>query len=66
LDIVRGEMVEKDLDRLITKRQDQRRQTEGERLKEALYEPSVSAYIARQEAARQTERTSSATRGGPL
>ena len=51
----RGEMVEKELDALITRRDDKRRQTEGERLEEELYEPSVRMWRERREAARRAE-----------
>jgi len=49
-------MVESDLDSLIRWRGTHRRQTEGERLTEEFYKPSVRAYNVRQEAARQAER----------
>lgn len=52
----RGEMVEAELDAMIRRRDTHRRQSEGERLEESLYEPSVRAYNARLEAARQAER----------
>jgi hypothetical protein len=50
LDISRGESTEKELDALIRRRHDQRCQSEGERLEEELYEPSVRAWRERQEA----------------
>jgi hypothetical protein len=56
VDIARSEQVESELDALIRRRDTHRRRTEGERLTEELYEPSVRAYNARQEAARQAER----------
>ncbi len=52
MDIPRGEAVEADLTRLIEKR----RQTEGERRKEELYEPWVRAWRERQEAEKRTAR----------
>ena len=42
--VARGEMVESELASLIRRRDTHRRQTEGERLEEELYEPSVRAY----------------------
>ena len=56
MDIARSEQVESELDAMIRRRDTHRRQTEGERLEEELYEPSVRAYNARLEAARQAER----------
>lgn len=50
MDISRSEQVETDLDRLIERRDAERRKTEGERLEEALWMPSERAYFARQEA----------------
>lgn len=47
MDIARGEQVESDLDRLIERRDTERRKTEGERLEEALWQESVRAYHAR-------------------
>jgi hypothetical protein len=44
-----GERVERDLDRLIERRHDQRRQSEGERRAEDLWQESVRRYNARQE-----------------
>ena len=44
MDITRGEVVESDLDRLISKRDEKRRQTEGERLEEELYMESVRRH----------------------
>ena len=43
----RGEMVEAELDAMIRRRDEKRRQTEGERLEEALWAESVRAYNAR-------------------
>jgi hypothetical protein len=45
--ISRGEQVEADLDAMIRWRDEKRRQTEGERLEEELYEPSTRAYRER-------------------
>ena len=56
MDVGRAESVERELDRLIEKRHDHRRQTEGERLEEELYEPSVRAWRVRQEAEKQADR----------
>jgi hypothetical protein len=50
VDISRSEQVETDLDRLIERRDSERRKTEGERLEESLWVPSERAYLARQEA----------------
>ncbi len=50
MDISRSEIVETDLDRLIERRDAQRRKTEGERLEEALWAESVARYNARREA----------------
>ena len=47
--VSRGEMVESELDGLIRRRDTHRRQTEGERLEEELYEPSVRAWRERRE-----------------
>jgi hypothetical protein len=47
LDISSGEHVETDLDNLITRRDGQRRKTEGERLTEDLWMPSARAYRER-------------------
>ena len=44
VDISRGEHVEKELDLLITRRDAQRRQTEGERRDEELWRESESRY----------------------
>ena len=49
-DIARSEQVESELDAMIRRRDTHRRQTEGERLTEELYEPSVRAWRERQEA----------------
>jgi hypothetical protein len=43
-----GERVEAELDRLIERRDDQRRQAEGERRAEDLWQESVRRYNARQ------------------
>ncbi len=50
MDIARSEQVESELDAMIPRRDTHRRQTEGERLTEELYEPSVRAWRERQEA----------------
>jgi hypothetical protein len=50
VDISRSEHVETDLNRLIERRNAQRRKTEGERLEEELWQESARAYHARQEA----------------
>ena len=55
MDVSRADSVERELDRLIEKRHDQRRQTEGERLEEELYESSTRAWRERQEAVRRAE-----------
>ncbi len=51
---MRGEQVEAELDAMIRRRDTHRRQTEGERLIEELYEPSVRAWRERQEAEKRT------------
>ena len=56
MDIARSEQVESELDALIRRRDEKRRQTEGERLEEELYEPSVRAWRERQEAEKRTAR----------
>jgi hypothetical protein len=43
VDIARSEQVESELDAMIRRRDTHRSQTEGERLEEELYEPSVRA-----------------------
>ncbi len=48
MDIVRGEWVEKDLDRLIERRHDERVKTEGERLEEELWMTSSREYAERE------------------
>jgi hypothetical protein len=50
VDISRSEQVETDLDRLIERRDTERRRSEGERRLEALWVESVRRYNARQEA----------------
>jgi hypothetical protein len=45
--VARGEMVESDLDRLITKRDKERRRDRGEREREALWAASVRRHHAR-------------------
>lgn len=50
MDLETREKVETDLERLITRRDKERRVTEGERAEEAFWAPSVRAYKARQEA----------------
>lgn len=52
MDIARSEQVESELDAMIRRRDTHRRQTEGERREEELYEPSMRAYRERQEAER--------------
>ena len=48
MDIAKGEHVEAELDAMIARRHDQRRQTEGERAAEELWQESVRRYHARQ------------------
>jgi hypothetical protein len=50
VDISRFEQVETDLDRLIERRDTERRKSEGERLEEELWAESVRRYNARQDA----------------
>jgi len=50
VDIARGEQVEAELDAMIRRRDEKRRQSEGERHLEALWVESVRHYNARQEA----------------
>jgi hypothetical protein len=50
VDVARFEQVEAELDAMIRRRDTHRRQTEGERLEEELYEPSVRAWRERREA----------------
>ena len=50
VDLARSEQVESELDAMIRRRDTHRRQTEGERLTEELYEPSVRAWRERREA----------------
>jgi hypothetical protein len=50
VDISRSEQVETDLDRLIERRDTERRKSEGERRAEELWAESVRRYNARQEA----------------
>ena len=50
MDIARGEAVEHELDAMIRRRDVHRRQTEGERLEEELFEPSARAWRERREA----------------
>ena len=45
-DISRAEMVESDLDRLISKRDTQRRETEGERAERELWQESTERFSA--------------------
>jgi hypothetical protein len=59
LDIEQGERVEHELDAFIRHRDNQRRQTEGERLTEALWMPSERAYFAALEEQTRQERWSS-------
>ena len=56
MDIARSEQIESELDAMIRRRDTHRRQTEGERLIKALYEPSVRAWRERQETEKQTAR----------
>jgi hypothetical protein len=56
VDIARSEQVESELDAMIRRRDEKRRQTEGERLEEELYEPSVRAWRERQDAEKRTAR----------
>ena len=56
MDIARSEQVEAELDAMIRRRDTHRRQTEGERLEEELYEPSVRAWRERHEAEKRTAR----------
>jgi hypothetical protein len=56
VDIARSEQVENELDAIIRRRDTHRRHTEGERLTEELYEPSVRAWRKRQEAEKRTAR----------
>jgi hypothetical protein len=56
VNIAKGEATEKELDQLITRRDEKRQQTEGERLEEELYEPSVRAWHLRQEAEKRSAR----------
>jgi hypothetical protein len=49
LDVERAERVEADLDRLITRRHDQRVKDEAERRAEGLWEESVRRYNARRQ-----------------
>ena len=48
--VAKSEAVEHELDAMIRRRDTHRRQTEGERLEEELYEPSVRAWRERGEA----------------
>ena len=56
MDIARSAQVESELDTMIRRRDTHRRRTEGERLKEELYEPSVRAWRERQETEKRTAR----------
>jgi hypothetical protein len=49
LDVSHGERVERDLDAFISKRDTERRQSEGERQREELWQESVRRYNGRQE-----------------
>jgi hypothetical protein len=51
VDISRSEQVETDLDRLIERRDTERRKSKGERVAEELWAESVRRYNARQETA---------------
>ena len=55
MDIARSEQVESEFDAMIRRRDTHRRQTEGERLEEELYEPSVRMWRECREAARRAE-----------
>jgi len=48
VDVSRAESVEREFDRLIDKRHDQRRQSKGERAREQLWVESVRRFYARQ------------------
>ena len=56
MDIARSGQVESELDAMIRRRDTHRRQTEGERLTEELYKPSVRAWRERQEAEKRSAR----------
>jgi hypothetical protein len=47
VDIARGEMVEAELDAMIRRRDEKRRQSEGERLEEELWQESERKHVAR-------------------
>ena len=47
--VAKGEAVESELDAFIARRDKERRQSEGERAREALWQESVRRYNARQE-----------------
>ena len=55
-DIGSGESVEKELDHLITRRDEKRRETEGHRPSEELWAQSVRAWRDRQEAEKRADR----------
>jgi hypothetical protein len=56
VDIETGERVEGELDAMIRRRDERRRQTAGERLTEELWMPSERAYFARLEDQKRQER----------
>ena len=56
MDISRSEQVETDLDRLIERRDTERRKSEGERAREQLWVESVRRYNARLQADERLER----------
>jgi hypothetical protein len=56
VEVIRGEKVESELDGLISKRDRQRRQTEGERRIEEAWQESERRYFARIEEERRRER----------
>jgi hypothetical protein len=49
VDVVRAEIVESELDRMIERRDDKRRETEGHRPSEEMYEESCRVHNARRE-----------------
>jgi hypothetical protein len=56
VEIARSEMVEAELDAMIRRRDAERRQSEGERAREELWQKSVREHNARQGAAQRLER----------
>jgi hypothetical protein len=55
VDVVRAEMVESELDRMIERRDDKRRETDGHRRSEEMYAESVRVYNAARERERRAE-----------